>query len=316
MTEYTQCKQQLDRAFCEIDPTDDHTALLQSISTLLPELSFSYRLTRSGWHRIGGVVTGELEPVAPSLRQWAESSSDHDMFALYEQYGASDYLTTRLDGKTHYFTASTGKRAPDFVQLEVEELVEVADHPLFIDDLIPDDIEELLDPTDAIKARVEPKILAAPRYVFRELTDIDELVADQVTSEGSDLRYIRCVEEWDRSSAGAKAQFCDHFVLRMLSFRDRFGERKVEATPLPVSELPLPDEAATSLSGTPLANFLLDYDKQAGFPMAWYFAMLINKKTMPQIAQAVYLDHQRNYRYLPDRDLEVLEGWVRKPYSF
>ena len=316
MSEQQTQKNKLTQICTTITPSSDHTTLLEAVAQLYPDLSFSHGLTRDGWHRIGGVVTPEQERVTTSLRQWAETSSDHDMFALYETYGASDYATTRLDGKTHYFYASTGKRAPDFIQLEVEELIELVDHPLFIDDQIPDDIEELLAPPDARKARLQPKVLTQPHYLFRELTDVDELVADQVTSEGSDLRYIRFLEEWDRSSAGSKTRFCDHFVLRQLPFKDRFGERKIEATPLPIDDLPLADESFETLSGTSLANFLQDYDKDAGFPMAWYFAMLINKKAMIAIAQAVYLDHQRNYRYLPDRDLSVLEGWIGKPYSF
>ncbi|MEZ5840236.1 MAG: hypothetical protein R3D02_07335 [Hyphomicrobiales bacterium] len=50
--------------------------------------------------------------------------------------------------------------------------------------------------------------------------------------------------------------------------------------------------------------------------MAWYFAMLIRKKAMTDIAQSVWLDYERNYRYLPSCDVPVLKGWMRKPYSF
>ena len=306
----------LDKACGEAAPAADHAALLAAVRELLPDLAFRHALTRSGWHRIGGVVTADLGRVATNLRQWAETESDHDMFALYEDYADSGYLTTRFDGRTHYFVAPTGARAPDFFQLEVEELVEVVDRPLFVDDEMPDDIEEFLDPPGAIEARVEPQALAAPRYIYRAITDIDDLVADQVTSEGSDLRYIRFLEEWDRSSAGGRERFCDHFVLRLLPFRDRFGEHKIEATPLPIDPLPAADPAAAAMSGAALANFLQGYDAAAGFPMAWYFAMLIRKKAMADTAQPVWLDYGRNYRYLPERDLPILKGWMRKPYSF
>lgn len=303
--------------FCNICfPDPAHDALISGVMEILPEFDFHHVLTRSGWHRIGGVVTGDYQKIAPNLRQWAESESDHDMFVLYEKYGADGYLTTRFDGRTHYFVAQTGKRSPDFVQLEVEELVEVVDHPLFIDDQIPDDIEELLDSSGASQAQLEPRALSQPRYMFRELTDIDELVADQAMSAGSDLRYIRFLEEWDRSSAGLKARFSDHFALRMLPFIDRFGERKIEATPLPADRLEIPTRDFSALSGRVLSDFLQNFDRNAGFPMAWYFTMLIEKKAMTSLAQAVYLDHQRNYRYLPERDLAVLEGWMSKPYSF
>jgi len=238
------------------------------------------------------------------------------MFKLFVEHGGKGLLTTRHEGKTHYFTAPTGPKAADFVQIEVEELVEVVDRPLFVDDHIPDDIEELIDPPGAEEARLAPRQLAAPRYAFRGITEVAPLVAKHKASEGSDLRYIRFLEEWDAASAGAAAPFCHHFVLRLLPFRDRFGERKVEATPLACGKLPAVDVAAAKLSGVPLASYLQDFDKRAGFPLAWYFLMLIHKKALIDIAQAVYTDARRNYRYLPDRDLAVLETWIRRPYSF
>lgn len=290
--------------------------LVAGFQALFPGLQFRHALVRSGWHRIGGVIGRDLAPVASSLRDWAEAECHSDMFCLYAEHGSKGLLTTRHDGKTHYFTAATGPKAADFVQIEVEELVEVVDRPLFVDDRIPDDIEELIDPPGADEARLAPRQLAAPRYAFRDSSEIAPLVARHKASEGSDLRYIRCLDEWDASSAGAAATFCHHFVLRLLPFRDRFGERKVEATPLACGKLPPLDAGAARLSGVPLAGVLQEFDRQAGFNMAWYFYMLVHKKALVDIAQAVYTDARRNYRYLPDRDLKVLESWIRGPYSF
>ena len=306
----------IDDACGKAKPEPDHGDLLKNIAKVFPGLNFHHTLTRTGWHRIGGLITSDLERVDTNLRRWAETESDHDMFELYDKHGASDLLTTRFDGRTHYFATPVGERAPDFIQLEVEELIEIVDRPLFIEDQIPDDIEELLDPPRTSASNPDGRELSRPKYVFKAITDIADLVADHVTSEGSDLRYIRFLEEWDRSSAGGAARFCDHFALRLLPFRDRFGERKIEATALPVNEFAEPDPEAARQSGTALANFLQTYDKAAGFPMAWYFAMLINKKDMVSIAQAVAIDYQRNYRYLPERDVEILNGWINNSYSF
>ncbi|MEZ5840235.1 MAG: hypothetical protein R3D02_07330 [Hyphomicrobiales bacterium] len=93
----------LDKACGEAVPAPDHAALLAAVRELLPDLPFRHALTRSGWHRIGGVVTADLDRVATNLRQWAEAASEHDMFSLYEDYADSGYLTTRFDGRTHYF---------------------------------------------------------------------------------------------------------------------------------------------------------------------------------------------------------------------
>lgn len=299
-----------------VPPGMHHVFLVEAISTILPDYTFRYRKTRADWHRTGGVVDANHAPVATNLRQWAEQESDHDMFALYEKFGAEDLLTTRLDGQTHYFVAPKGEGAADFVQLEVEELAEVIDHPLFIEDQIPDDIEDLLDPPNAFAARVEPKALGAAYYDFHSITDIADLVSQQLSSEGSDLRYIRFLEEWDKSSAGARARFCDHFVLKLFPFMDRFGEHKIEATPLPIKPFPVAEEEVALLTGSELGNFLHDYDRKVGFPMAWFFAMLIEKKTWTQIATHAYADHAGDYRYLPEKDLAILEHWIRYPYSF
>lgn len=291
-------------------------SLIAVFTRLFPGLTFRHALARTGWHRIGGVIGADFSPLASSLRDWAEEASEGDLFQLYAKYGEAGLLTTRHEGKTHYFVASNGPAAADFVQIEIEELVEVVDRPLFIGDRIPEDVEELIDPPGAHEARLPHRQVSAPRYAFRDLTPIGRLVAGHKVAEGSDLRYIRFLDEWDASSAAGGARFCDHFVLRLLPFRDRFGERKIEATPLPCGSLPEIDGAATRLSGVPLANFLRDFDKRAGFPMAWYFLMLIHKKALIDIAQSVYLDAHRNYRYLPDKDLATLDGWIRKPYSF
>ncbi|SNY92923.1 hypothetical protein SAMN04515647_3187 [Cohaesibacter sp. ES.047] len=299
-----------------VSPGAHHLSLVEAISSVLPDFPFRYRVTRAGWYRIGGIVDADHQRVATNVRQWAEMESDFDMFSLYEQYGSKGYLTTRFDGKTHYFVAAKGEGAADFVQLQVEELVEVVDHDLFIDDQIPDTIEELLDPPGATKLRHKPVTLSPPKYDFHSITDVSDLVDRQLASEGSDLRYIRFLEEWDKCSAGAKARFCDHFVLRLLPFMDRFGERKLEATPLPVKPLHMPGESVLHLEGPALSNFLHGYDRKAGYPMAWFFAMLIDKKVWPQIAMKVVAEHQDKYSYMPEKDLAVLEHWIRSPYSF
>jgi hypothetical protein len=306
----------LTEACSKAQPETGHEALIAGLQPALPGLALRHVATRTGWHRIGGVVTADFQRVAHSLREWAETVSGHDMFALYEDFADSGLITTRFDGKTHYFAAPTGPRAPDFVQIEVEELVEVADRPLFVNGDVPDDIEELIDPPGAFAARLPARVLTPPRYFFHAVTDIDKLVADQVGSQGSDLRYIRFLEEWDRSSAGISREFCRHFALRRLPFRDRFGERKIEATPLSAIPLEQPDPAVADISGVALARYLQDYDRRGGFPMAWYFAMLIEKRALITLAQAVYLDHQRNYRYLAERDFALLAEWMKTPYSF
>ena len=303
-------------AACEgAAPSDEHGDLLNRINGFAGNTPFHHVLTRTGWHRLGGVVTADGARVADSLRKWAEDESGGDMFALYESHADAGLATTRFDGKMHYFVAPLGAGSRDFLQLEVEELVEVVDRPLFVDDQIPDDIEELCDPPGALEARFDAEILTPARYGFHAATDIGELVARDSAGGPSDRRYIRLLREWEATSA-AGSRFSDHFVLRLFPFLDRFGEHKIEATPLPVRALPEPSPDNRELSGAELASFLIGYNERAGFSMAWYFMMLIQKKELVGLAQAAYLDHQTGYRYLADADLAVLENWIREPYNF
>lgn len=298
-------------------PAPCHRVLLDKIERAACGLDFRLTLTRTGWHRPVGIVAADGRRITDNLRAWAEAESGGDIFALVERHGTSDYLATRFDGKTHYFTASCGDRATDFVQLEVEEIREVVDRPLFHEDRIPDDIEDFLDPIGAPKVDIEHRPLGDARYVFHGITDIADLVGKHAgATAASDRRYIRFLEEWDRSSAGAQARFCEHWVLRLFRYTDRFGEHKIEATPLPARDIVVPAIPVQEPRGVDLARLLHAIDHDAGLPMAWYFHMLIKKKGLTRLPPAIYEDHQGDFGYVPTRDLAIVARWIKQPYSF
>ena len=299
------------------NPDPGHRALLNNIARATGGLDFRLTLTRAGWHRPVGIVSADGRRITDNLRAWAEHESGGDILALLDKHGASGYLATRFDGKTHYFTAPHGEGAADFIQLEVEEIREVVDRPLFDEDHIPDDIEDFLDPVVTPNVDIVHWPLGETRYIFHSITDIADLVSKHTgATAASERRYIRFLEEWHHSSARSQARFSDHWALRLFRFTDRFGEQKVEATPLPAREITVPPIAAPEPRGVELAHLIHAIDRDAGFPMAWYFHMLIQKKDLTRLPPAIHDDHLGEFRYVPARDLAIVSRWITQPYSF
>ncbi|MBK9018780.1 MAG: hypothetical protein IPL72_01735 [Sulfuritalea sp.] len=114
--------------------------LAKELGALAPDLAFREVLARGGWYRLGGVVDGSGHHIADDLEHWAETelaARDDDMAALCDDFAGRELRATRLNGRTRYLVAATGNGATDFVQIEIEELQEVACHPLFDADAPP-----------------------------------------------------------------------------------------------------------------------------------------------------------------------------------
>ena len=83
--------------------------------------------------------------------------------------------------------------------------------------------------------------------------------------------------------------------------------------PISVAETlqpPAPEAAA----GVQLANALLGYDRQAGYPMAWYFNMLTGRRVPDAVAAEVLAEWEQGYRYLPERDMACVADFGKRPY--
>jgi len=296
------------------NPAGDERALPEKLKLLCPELEFRRVLVRGGWHRPGGVVDLEKQRVAERLREWAERESGGDVATLMDKYQGRQLFATCLAGKTHYLVAATGERAADFVQLEVEELQEVLDHYLNDPDWLPDSLEEFIDPLDY--PRLEPEPVAAPRFVFRRLLPVSRLIEALQDGNPAQDRLLRFTGDWDRSSAAGKARFCDHWVLAVREYSDQYGVPHTSARPVATDmlTLPRPDPGGVS-RGAALANQLHGFDREVGYPMAWYFHLLVAPGTALQIIPAVLEDHAAGYDYLPPDDLGLLQRWQDNPYA-
>lgn len=297
-------------------PEPGHTQLLQQLRTALPQLEFKLVLTRSGWYRIGGVVDKDGESVSEDLAAWVETESEGDVLNLYHKYVGKKLYATRLCGKTCYFVARTGDLPQEFIQLEVEEVEEVLDRPIFTadtEDDLPDVIEELVDPAEY--QRLEPTPVKPPRYIFRRIIPIADYLDRSVEETDSKLPIIRFMQDWQRSSAGESAPFCHHWVLAFREYIDGYGEPRFHVKPITTytDDIPVIDDNVPR--GTELANLIHGFDRQTGYPMAWYFFMLTHKQVSHQIAESIHKDLMGAYAYLPARDVKVLQDWYDRGYG-
>ncbi len=295
-------------------PATGHEILIRNLKRIAPGLSFQQVLTRGGWYRVGGVVNEQGRRVADNLVEWIERESAGDIHTLLNKCAETPYFATRLNGQTHYLVAVTGDRACDFVQLEVEEVQEVLDRALVEPETYPDDLEELIDPVHYTRMPFEP--VASCRYLLRRVTPLASYLKNLTANLDTRVPVERFLEDWDRSSAGEPGRFCKHWILNLREYTDGYGEPVMQAQPVPTFSGELDElDPDASLYGADLANLIHDFDRAAGYPMAWYFHMLVCKKVSPRVAEAIHNDLTGAYDYLPARDVKVLRDWVATPYG-
>ncbi|MBK1720818.1 hypothetical protein [Thiocystis violacea] len=289
---------------------DSIEAIVAAIQAELPDLSVRHAMTRAGWHRLGGVVDLDGKRIAHNITEWAEAESGGDIDELMFKLADVQYFATRMNGRTHYLVARTGPLARDFIQIEVEQLQEVLDRTISDPDWFPDSIADFVDPIDF--PRVEHEPVGAPRLLFRRLVRVPDLVA----SPDAGPKLVRFLDDWDRSSAGESDGFCHHWVLSIREYQDRDGDGHLMAKPVPVMPEQVPELPGAEVArGAKLANQIHGFDREMGYPFAWYFHMLTNRKVSHQLAEAVHADLMGAYDYLPARDLKVLREWYQTPYG-
>lgn len=296
-------------------PKPGHGVLVMALSGVFPDMEWKLVHSRHGWHRVGGVVDRYGNRVADNLLTWIEQEGDDDLLDLFVRHEDDGLLATKLCGITHYLVAKTGDKPWEFVQIEVNELREVADRELFNASTPPDAVEDLLSPDDP--ALVDPTPLGPAYYELRKAWDIKDAYESMSSgSYGDSLFTLRFFEDWQASSAAPK-EFCKYFVLKLTHFKDRFGEQRLQATPVSTLADATPPMPGATERGVDLSHFLLAYDRSAGYPMAWYFNMIAGGgDELRGVAHAVHEDVTGVYDYLPERDIAVLKAWIEDKYAF
>ncbi len=293
-------------------------ALGNAIAAAAPKLAFRQVLERGGWYRLGGVVSAAGERIAGDIERWAQAGlAEHgdDIHALAEECAERGLRATRLTGKTHYWIAQTGEGAGDFLQLEIEELQETICQPLASGDDPPTSIEELIDSRQ--DAAEKPKPLGVPFYALRRVTDMADFLARMRAQRIEAQPVHRFIAAWEASSAGHGAEFSNHWVLAVREHLDRYRQTILSAVPVAaIVGSPPRFECALGARGLGLSESLQRFDRQAGYPMAWFFHMLTTKSVPHAAAGLVVEDMQSGFAYLPERDVAVVRDWLHRPYGF
>lgn len=291
-------------------------ALLKELGKAVPDWSFRHVFCRGGWYRLGGVVATDGSRIAENLETWAEDALDErdgDFGALADDFADQTLYATRLEGRTHYLVAPEGEGAADFLQLEVEDLQEVRGHRLFAGDPPPSSLEELVDPRSG---RESPVPLDMPRYQFKRLLHIGSVLQRMLAQRPEPAPIHRMIEDWEKSSAGATSPFHNHWVIAVREHLDRYQQSIFSAQPIPTFTGELPEfGAAAGTSGLKLHDALTAFDRAVGYPFAWYFHMITGKTVPHWVAQTVVEDALGGFAYLPQRDVDVVRGWLHRPYS-
>lgn len=297
-------------------PRPHHAALLKVAGRLLPQCVFSHALSRGGWHRPGGVVRPDGRRISADIEGWVEATladCGGDLQDLLERHADDGLLATRLVGRTHYFVAPYAEAADAFLQLEVEELQEVADRLLIDPRRPPADALELVDPPEYTPVQAHP--IGRPYYRFRRLTDMRLLLAGETPKTMDEAGLGRFLSEWSASSAARRGPLCAHWVMDLREHIDRYRNRTLRVSPLSRHARALKAfHWHPEARGVALAEQLHAFDRAAGYPAAWYFHLVASGLTPSALAQAIAEDLMADYRYLPECDVRLLQGWLAAPY--
>lgn len=308
----------LAEACVQIPVAQGPAGLTRELARIAPQYDFREVLARGGWYRLGGVVDAQGRHIADDLEHWAQeelANHDDDLAAVAAAHADIHLRATRLTGKTHYWVARTGNGAADFLQIEIEELQEVACHPLFPDGAVPATLEDLVDPRDACPG--SQPALGMPFYTLRRVTDIADFLAGMRAQKPEPQPAHRFVADWERSSAGHASDFSNHWVYAVREHLDRYRQPIRSASPVAaLNGAPPRFEGAHGARGLALAAALQQFDKQLGYPMAWFFHMLTTRSVPHAVATVVVEDVQGGFNYLPDRDVRVVRDWLHRPYGF
>lgn len=298
-------------------PSQNDELLLQKIQQAFPATPVHLAKTGDEWYNIGGVVTQDGKRVAGDLIEWTERTfieCGKNLQTLIDYALEQNLIATRQTGVTLYVVAKTGKRAEEFVLIEIDKTHEASDRLLVSSEFPPEDLEDFIDPLEP--ERIESYCFGNSRYAYRRKTDI-ALFMEELRQRHVGLHPAqRFMDDWNRSSAGQTNTFSDDWIIRPYQHTGRYGEQILNAEIINTQPNKLPHlEDIAGKKGNNLNNLLIRFDRQAGYPFAWFFYMVKGKLVTPHTGEAVYRDISKDFAYLPERDAAVLKDWIAEPYS-
>jgi len=298
-------------------PGPDDEFLLAKLQSLNP--SYPMRLAKTGeeWYRLGGVVDMDGNRIANDLVEWTERTyieCGKNLQTLIDHARQQKLIATRQTGNTLHFVVQTGTKAEQFVQIDIDKTHEVSDRLLVNEHNPPEDLEEFIDPLDP--ECIETFGVGAARYFYRRKADV-AIFMDEINKYHIEEHPVqRFMDDWNRSSAQQKVVLSEDWIIRPYRNTGRFGEQIINVEIINAQQKNVPQlEDINGKKGTSLHNLLTRFDRQAGYPFAWFFYMVKGKLVSPHTGVAVFKDVSGDFSYLPERDVAVLKDWINTPYS-
>jgi hypothetical protein len=298
-------------------PDEGDELLLSNLQALNP--GYPMRLDKTGeeWYRLGGIVDMEGNRVANDLVEWTERTyieCGKNLQTLIDHAQEKKLIATRQTGNTLHFIVQTGSKAEQFIQIDIDKTHEMSDRMLVDERNPPEDLEEFIDPLDP--ECLETFYIGMPRYSYRRKTDVSIFMCEINKFHIEEHPVQRFMDDWNRSSALQKAVFSDDWIVRPFRNTGRFGEQIINVEIINTQEKNLPLLVdINGKKGAALHNLLTRFDRQAGYPFAWFFYMSKGKLVSPHCGVAVFKDISGDFSYLPERDVAVLKDWINTPYS-
>jgi hypothetical protein len=296
---------------------EDDKFLLSTLQALNPDYPVRLVKTDEEWYRLGGIVDKEGNRIASDLIEWTERTyieCGKNLQTLIDHAREQKLIATRQTGNTLHFVVQTGNKAEQFIQIDIDKTHEIADRFLVSEYNPPEDLEEFIDPLEP--EYVETFCIGTPRYSYRRKTDVEIFMAEINKYHSEEHPVQRFMDDWNRSSALQKAVLSDDWIVRPFRHTGRFGEQIINIEIINIQQKHLPQlDDINGKKGISLQNLLTRFDRQAGYPFAWFFYMVKGKLVSPDSGVAVFKDVSGDFSYLPERDVAVLKDWVNTPYS-
>ncbi len=308
--------QQLAKICKQTLPDPDDQLLLATLQSLNPKYPMRLAKTGEEWYRLGGVIDRDGNRIANDLVEWTERTyieCGKNLQTLIDHARQQQLIATRQTGNTLHFVVQTGSKAEEFVQIDIDKTNEISDRLLVSEHNPPEDLEEFIDPLEP--ECIQTSWFGTPRYSYRRKADVS-IFMDEINKYHIEEHPVqRFMDDWNRSSAQQKTALSDDWIIRPYRNTGRFGEQiiNVEIVNVQQKHVPQLDDIAGK-KGTSLHNLLTRFDRQAGYPFAWFFYMIKGKLVSPQSGLAVFKDVSGDFSYLPERDVAVLKDWVNTPY--
>lgn len=306
----------LKRICRQTQPEPRPDALAGCIGEALPGHHVTHLLTEENWYRIGGVVAADGTRIADSLEDWVAAESGGDLELLIGKHGDSGLLATAHAGRTHFFVAPTGDGPLDFLQIEVEEVAEIVDRPIFPADNLPESLEEVIDPLNP--PPFEAKSLGRPVYQFRQAVLMSDLAGELTSEYTGDPGFRRFMRDWEESTAVESTRFCYQWVVTRQPYLTGTGDHVLAVrllSPLVERAKNATPERLDPHRGLP--EFMHDLGHRAGYPLAWFFLMIACRFLPYAAAAAVHRDLTgagEGAGFLAERDMHVFGRWIEHPY--